>query len=371
MIDYMIKAVLIDDERPALRALEYLLKNYKDIEIAGMFTNPLEAINKMTELNPQVVFLDIDMPQLQGMDAASLILDRCPQTDIVFVTAYDHYAVEAFEMHALDYFLKPVSTERFAKSINRILDKNGSMKPLPATKKFRITTLGKFQAGWQGEEAIKLRSEKTRELFAFLLYHAGRQISRDEILEAVWSDVDLPKAVHGLHNGIYYIRKSLQEYGVERNMIKIEGNYLLTLGDVELDSLLFKQNIKAFKEARNNIEALEKAESLYFADYFEDSGWIWAEPERETLRQQYMDAVLGLAEVYMQTAIFDKAEEILLKAYKINPYMEEVSKLLINLYQQTNRKNRAIKHYRVYEKTLQEDLGLAPGDSFEKLLKQI
>lgn len=361
----MIKAVLIDDERPALRELEYLLRDYDAVEVAGTFTNPLEAINEMAALYPQVVFMDINMPQLQGIDAASRILDHCPQSDIVFVTAYDQYAIEAFELHALDYILKPISKERFDISMQRILSKNRHVTPSASTRKFSIITLGKFQAGWEGQEAIKWRSEKTREIFAFLLHHAGREVSRDEILETVWGGTDLQKAIHGLYNGIYYIRKALQEYGVEKNVISIEGNYTLNLGEVELDNFLFKE----FKEDKNNIDALEKAESLYFADYYEGSGWIWAEPEREALQQQYMDLVLTLAQTYMQTAVFDKAEKILLKAFKRNPYIEDVSKLLINLYQQSNRKNRAIKHYRVYEKTLQEELGLAPGDNIRKLIK--
>jgi CheY-like chemotaxis protein len=74
----MIKAVLIDDERPALRAMEYLLKDNKLIEISAVFTDPLEAINKIKEIMPQIVFLDINMPQLQGIDVASRILDICP-----------------------------------------------------------------------------------------------------------------------------------------------------------------------------------------------------------------------------------------------------------------------------------------------------
>jgi len=365
----MIKAVLIDDERPALRELEYLLKDYDAIEIVGMFTNPLEAINKVAELNPQVVFLDINMPQFQGMDAASQILDCCPQSDIVFVTAFDQYAIEAFELHALDYLLKPISRERFDKSIQRILDKNRYIVPSATPRKLMIITLGKFQVAWEGQEPIKWRSEKTRELFTFLLHHTGAQVSRDEILETVWGETDMQKAIHGLHNGIYYIRKTLQEYGVGKNLICIEGNYMLNLGEVELDHLLFKQSIKAYKEDKSNIDALENAESLYSADYYESSGWIWAEPEREMLNQQYTDVVLNLAEAYMKTGLLDKSEEILLKAFKRNPYIEDVTRLLIILYQQTNRKDRAIKHYRVYEQTLQEELGLVPGDSIQRLIK--
>jgi len=84
----MIKAVLVDDERPALRGLEHLLKSYPEISISGMYTNPLKAIDEIGQLKPEIVFLDINMPQLKGIDAASRILDSRPDTDIVFVTAF-------------------------------------------------------------------------------------------------------------------------------------------------------------------------------------------------------------------------------------------------------------------------------------------
>ena len=157
----MKKVILIDDERPALIELDYLLKQYKDVSIAGMFTNPLEALEEMKFMKPDVVFLDIHMPQLKGIDAASAILDIDPSIDIVFVTAFDQYAVEAFEIHALDYLLKPISDERFAKTMDRVMKKT---KAEPADSgRFHIKCLGGFQAGWEGHEAIKWRAEKTKE----------------------------------------------------------------------------------------------------------------------------------------------------------------------------------------------------------------
>ena len=367
----MLKAVLIDDERPALRELEYLLKRHNDFEIAGLFTNPLEAINKVASLNPQVVFLDINMPQLQGLDAASSILDQCPSTEIVFITAYDQYALEAFEIHALDYILKPVSQERFDKTIQRILKKYRLVKPPETERKFSIKTLGRFQAEWEGQEPIKWRSEKTRELFAFLLHNAGREVSREEILDTVWRDIDLEKAVHQLYNGIYYIRKNLQQYGVNRNLITIEGNYQLKLGIVEVDSLRFQQHIQAYSQNKHNWTALESAEDLYTASYLEGTDWIWVEPEREKLDQQYLEVLVHLAEAYIQQQIFDRAEALLLKAFQKNPYLEGVSKLLIRLYKLTNRRNKALKHYLEYETILREELGIVPEEELQSLIKSI
>jgi len=367
----MIKAVLIDDERPALRGLEHILKGYPMIEIAGMFTNPLEALEKIDKIKPRAVFLDINMPQLQGIDAASEILDRCPDCDIIFITAYDQYAVEAFELHALDYVLKPVSAERLDKTVQRIIKKQKYTVPQKGEKRLIIKALGRFLIGWEGQEPIKWRTEKTKELFAFLLHNSGRTVTKVEILEAVFPDADPEKSVHQLHNGIYYIRKTLQEYGIDKKHIAIEGNYIMRLGDAETDSLLFEERFKEIKTAEESRTILEKLEGLYTGDYFEDGDWIWAEAKREQLRMKYSNAMLLLSDGYLKEGSFSKAEVLLRKIYVKDPYFEDATSLLLRLYLNMNRRNDAVKHYREYEKILSGELGISPSPEIRKIMKEL
>lgn len=365
----MIKVVLIDDERPAIKELEYLLKDYESISISEKYTNPLKAIEEVDKVNPQVVFLDINMPQLKGLDAASMILDRCPSAEIVFVTAYDQYAIEAFEIHALDYILKPVSKTRLAKTIQRIINKGSNGMPLDKEKKFVIRTLGKFQAGWENDNPVKWRTEKTRELFAFLLHFADREVSKEEIIEAVFFDIDAERAIHQIHNGIYYIRKTLQEYGVDKNKVAIEGNYRLKLGDIRIDSFEFKENLKIISPRDIDSAVFESTIGLYDGDYFESEDWAWAEQERERLSRQYMEVLVRLVENYIMEGRFNEGEELLLKAFERDPFIEEISKRLIELYRDTNKWDMAVKHYKKYEKVMKEELGVFPGQAVQKLMK--
>ena len=144
----MIRTVLIDDERPALKGLEFMLKKYDSIQIIGMYTNPIEAIDVIANLKPDVVFLDIEMPQLRGIDAASAILDACEGVEIIFVTAYDQYAIEAFELNSLDYLLKPVATERMDKTIARVLTHKNKHQE-KKNEKLQIRLFGGFQMCWK------------------------------------------------------------------------------------------------------------------------------------------------------------------------------------------------------------------------------
>mgnify|MGYP005853897871 CR=1 FL=1 len=116
----MIKAVLIDDEEIAIKELEFHLQSFGNISVVGAFTNPYEGFFEIGGLRPDVVFMDIDMPEISGIYLAEQIVERYDNISIIFVTAYDKYAVNAFELHALDYILKPISAERIKKSIMRL-----------------------------------------------------------------------------------------------------------------------------------------------------------------------------------------------------------------------------------------------------------
>jgi len=114
------KAIIIDDERLARKELSSLLENHPEIEIIDEATNADEAIEKIEKQDPDVIFLDIQMPGKTGFELLEL-LERVPQ--VIFTTAYDEFALKAFDFNALDYLLKPVQADRLAESINKIKTK--------------------------------------------------------------------------------------------------------------------------------------------------------------------------------------------------------------------------------------------------------
>lgn len=113
----MINTIIVDDEPLAIEILETYLKDYEDFELIGSCKNALEANKLLKENKVDVMFLDIQMPQLNGIEFLK-ILDNPPL--VVFTTAFKEYALEGFELDALDYLLKPISKERFAKAVERI-----------------------------------------------------------------------------------------------------------------------------------------------------------------------------------------------------------------------------------------------------------
>ena len=115
------RAIIIDDERLARKELKSLLKEYHEIEIVDECSSPEEALKSIEEHNPDLLFLDIQMPEKTGFDLLQE-LDKSPK--VVFVTAFDEYAVKAFEVNALDYLLKPVDPERLKETMAKVLSED-------------------------------------------------------------------------------------------------------------------------------------------------------------------------------------------------------------------------------------------------------
>src|ERR1039457_3000113 len=115
-----LSAVIVDDEQLARDELAYLLKDIGDVDVVAQGKNGVEAVNLIREHSPDLVFLDVQMPGLDGFGVLKKLLDKkIPLPKIVFATAFDQYAVKAFEVNAVDYILKPFDKKRVAQSIEK------------------------------------------------------------------------------------------------------------------------------------------------------------------------------------------------------------------------------------------------------------
>ncbi|MDA8193627.1 MAG: LytTR family DNA-binding domain-containing protein [Thermaerobacter sp.] len=117
----MLKALIVEDESPARMELRYLLEPYKEeLEVIGEAQSAREALALIQAIDYDVVFLDVEMPGVNGLELARRIRTQRSQTRIVFVSAYENYAIDAFAIDVVDYLLKPVSPERIAETMRRL-----------------------------------------------------------------------------------------------------------------------------------------------------------------------------------------------------------------------------------------------------------
>jgi two-component system LytT family response regulator len=137
-----LRCIIVEDEYPSREELKYFIKEYSSIEIIEEFEEALSALKFLEKSNVDVIFLDINMPNLDGMTFSKLIAKFKEPPKIVFITAYKEYAVEAFEVYAFDYILKPYSKERMIHALKKLEDQ------------------GKVDIGYKRDKIILCKSEK-------------------------------------------------------------------------------------------------------------------------------------------------------------------------------------------------------------------
>ena len=123
------RAVIVDDEELARRVLRELLRAHNEVEVVAECPNGFEAVKVVAELKPDLLFLDVQMPKLDGFEVLELIGEG---PAVIFVTAYDQYALRAFEAHAVDYLLKPFGADRLKVALERVKERLGGKLPPPA-----------------------------------------------------------------------------------------------------------------------------------------------------------------------------------------------------------------------------------------------
>ena len=125
----VLNVVIVDDEEPARMALRQALDAVGGVVVLAECANGFEAVKAMGDVRPDVLILDVQMPKLDGFDVLELVGADVP---VIFVTAYDEFALRAFEVHAVDYLLKPFAHERLAEALSRVRERQGAPGPVPA-----------------------------------------------------------------------------------------------------------------------------------------------------------------------------------------------------------------------------------------------
>jgi len=372
------RVLVVDDERLALVQLERVLRQLMEITTIDVFQNPKQAVEQASELQPDVVFLDIHMPELSGIQAAELIQEICPQTDIVFVTAHDEYAIKAFELNAVDYLLKPLHKSRVEITIERLL-KRRSTKPLSKESERQTQTIYcfktlRFQSSGQLVELPKWRTAKAQELFSYLLHHRGQIVHKSTLLEHFFPEMDMKRAMTQLYTAIYQIRQCVQKMNMDITIhnSSIQEGYILDIGQVLLDIEQWEQGFDKLKGTISEYQ--DQALRLlgeYEGDYLQDYGYLWAEHERERLRQLWLSHARLLGAYYLECG--DKQNEALQLYERIqtmDPYHEEEGLIVMMLYDELGCYDKVTLHYERLLQTIESDLGLAVPQQVAEWYKQ-
>ncbi|MEK3770963.1 response regulator [Paenibacillus sp. FSL R5-0887] len=372
----MIQAILVDDERLALVKLEFMLKKIPSLHIAASYTDPSQAIQEAPSYHPDVIFIDIEMPEINGLQAAEMLQEACPNANIIFVTAYNHYAVEAFEINALDYILKPVRNDRLLKAVQR-LEERLSLAPKLIIAKEEVTIRClqslRFERGGQSLNNLRWRTSKAQELFAFLLHNRNRFVSKDMLIELLWPDFNLKKASTHLYTTIYQVRQCLKQNEVDLHISNLSGGegYTLETGSMLIDVDKWEQGILALETISEvNCAEHQVLFELYSGDYYDDYDYLWAESERQRLRTIWLHHAMGIAQFYIESNRIAEAVTVYQRVVQLQPYFEQGHLGLMKVYDSIGERSAVEEQYKLLKDLFQKELNLGLPASVEQWYEQ-
>lgn len=279
------RVILVDDEPIILEELQLILEGNPNIEVAGAYTDPLQVLRDLPVTKPDCAFLDIEMNGLSGIELAERLAAISPDIEVLFVTAYNNYAAQAFELNAVDYLLKPLRPERVNRAVWR-LQKKRNDRPTPRGTGCRIKCFGTFEV-LVGQARVTWSRSKSRELLAYLLQHAEQGLPKYTLCDEQWPDYGPEQALACLQTSIYALRKSLRDAGCTEIKIAFANDrYLLKLTNVDWDSQRFDQQYQVFQRS-GSLTAAQDAAALYRGEYLAGEDWPWADISRESYARKF------------------------------------------------------------------------------------
>lgn len=208
----MLTAIVVDDEELTSVHICRLLTKL-NVEILGQYSNPLIVPEQVEALKPDVLFLDIEMPGMSGLELAERVYASGYSCEIVFITAYNQYAIEAFSVNALDYLLKPITPESIRRAVERVIKRTNTQgRAVKAeTDKLEISMLGRFSVYVRSErKPVRWMTAKCAELFAYMLLNRTEgEVSKWKLMDAIWPEKNKEKADINLRSSISRDRKSV------------------------------------------------------------------------------------------------------------------------------------------------------------------
>ncbi|OCS86988.1 response regulator [Caryophanon latum] len=345
------RAIIIDDEMMAIEVLRMMLEQFKPfpVVIEGAFTNVEDAFYFLENKRVDVVFLDMEMISMHGLRVAEHIKSHYPTSQIIFVTAHSHFAVEAFEVEATDYLLKPVTPKRLQKALEKAQHKLSTQQPVEKEHYLIAHTMGTFYLMNNENEMVKWRTKKTRELFLYLWVHQHKPILNIAISEVLWPEMGHEKALTNLHTAIYYLRQLFKANGIDNAIQLVNNHYMLAI-NVRSD---FEELIKLLDEQHKE-QHIERIVALYEGDFLQEEDFQWVIP----MQQQLKEKVLATFEAFVETPHCTAAlkQTLYKKMLDLDVYNERYMLQLMTLLFEQNRRSECVQLYNVIKERLELEL---------------
>lgn len=370
-------AFVIDDEKLTADLIVTLLENTGEISVIGVFNNPADVFEAFERETPQIVFVDIEMPGISGLELAERLSTMGKEFELVFITAYSKYAIEAFKVNAIDYIMKPVLPSEIDRVVKKLLKKSTLTvsREEHKEKQIRIHALGGYEV-YKEENGMPITflTAKSKELLAYLLLNSGSAgVSKWKIISALWEDKDEKRGDTNLRTTVYRLNKTLKENFQGITVVSIAGAYKLTdqgfLGDYLELELLARDTAKIDS---TNIDEVERVLKAYKGELFKGIDYEWLGDQGERYKR-YFYRLLALAAEYRLDGK-DCCEEALYMVetgLQEDPFNEDLQELAFKLHYQTSGRAKAGEYFQRLEDMLRKELNIEPSCGLQECYKKI
>lgn len=366
------KAILIDDDQPTLFILNKMLAKIPRVEIVGEFLSAGDAYHFLKHNPVELAFVDIKMPGESGLDFAWRSLAEFPDLYVVFLTAYKDYAVEAFEVQAFDYIVKPIQQERLERTVSRVLQRKAagisSRNTVEQAKVLSVYCLGGLDLRNTNDDFVMISSSKGQELFAYLLVHRERLTSKWRIMEDVFQGMSPQNAETYLNTTVYKLRKVLEQYGKRSAIVVASESYVMEVKDFYIDFIEFENKVRTLPSITEaNLQEAIQTFHLFAGELFGDKDYQWSLAEKERLGDIYCGFAKKLGRYLLENQNSALALQVFKKLVAINELDEESHCFLLQVYAAQNDLPSLIRHYDRYVQLLQRELAISPSNRTAQL----
>lgn len=358
------ETILIDKEQTVLNVLQKKIAQLSNIKVLGAFTDPHEGLIEVSKKQPDVLFLDISIPEVNWIKVATQLKKTIPEMKIVFLAAVDKYALEAFDVQADDYLLKPVDGPRLTQTISKMKNQIEKKKQpyQPMINCFQNLHF-RYQEKAENITDVHWRTSKAREVFAYLVHNRGELVRKDVLIDFFWPDLPLKEAFSQLYSAIYQMRRTMKAIKFDVQIMSQESSYRLELNHCLVDVDVWENGIKAMPLiTAKNIEAHKNLLFLYKGGYFEEENYLWAINERNRLRVKWIHQMKRVVNYCLTHELYGEAIVLYLYYQKINPFISESYFELMKLYALFDDRYAVEEQYQLVTQMFEEEFGTEPDE---------
>lgn len=354
------KVLIINDQKKVRSELSKMLATFDCVGSIDQHANPYDGLVAAKKNKPDVVFLNIEMSALNGLAVAEHLKSELPEIGIVFVTEHRHYAVQAFEINAVDYLTRPLTYERLENTFKRLKHQLSIRKK----QEVIINCFGALSFATEKENKlidVRWRTRKTEELFAYLVFYHNEKMRKDLLVDLFWPHINWQRGISQLYSAIYQIRQTMQKFDFDIEIESTDQYYVLHLNGFETDVKLWEEQIDSLPEINEKTLSLHiQTIYQYQGDLFGDYQYSWIQKERNRIRETWLYHIQQISSYLLKKDKYIQTINIYHHVQDVYPTGEDAFFMLMKLYAYMNNYQAVELQYKALQQMLRKELGTKP-----------